>query len=69
MQQPYQYDLTGNRTRVYAVRGRRLASRTQRSTKLSHASISITLNSIIHILPVVNYKFSKFLIFFRQLEK
>ena len=62
-------DLTGNRTRVYAVRGRRLdrltmrpyeiknkyfgdkveatrfelatsASRTQRSTKLSHASIS-----------------------------
>ena len=24
MQQPYQYDLTGNRTRVYAVRGRRL---------------------------------------------
>ena len=54
-------DLSGNRTRVYAVRGRRLdrltnrpyhepieatrfelaasASRTQRSTKLSHASI------------------------------
>ena len=24
MQQHYQYDLTGNRTRVYAVRGRRL---------------------------------------------
>ena len=61
MQQPYQYDLTGNRTRVYAVRGRRLdrltirpkwieatwfehatsASRTQRSTKLSHTSIWI----------------------------
>ena len=58
-------DLTGNRTRVYAVRGRRLdrltnwpyvnylrieatgfeptasASRTQRSTKLSHASIPL----------------------------
>ena len=30
MQQPYQYDLTGNRTRVYAVRGRRLDRLTNR---------------------------------------
>ena len=30
MQQPHQYDLTGNRTRVYAVRGRRLDRLTNR---------------------------------------
>jgi hypothetical protein len=53
------HDLSGNRTRVYAVRGRPLdqqagieatrfelatsASRTQRSTKLSHASMFLSV--------------------------
>ena len=34
MQQPYQYDLTGNRTRVYAVRGRRLDRLTNRPYRM-----------------------------------
>ena len=79
------HDLSGNRTRVYAVRGRRLdrltirpkwieatwfehatsASRTQRSTKLSHASMFLSVcfalfTSDLYILSWLRKKCKRF---------
>ena len=42
MQQPHQDDLTGNRTRVYAVRGRRLDRLTNRPCNKSRRRDSNT---------------------------
>lgn len=66
MQQPHQDDLTGNRTRVYAVRGRRLDRLTNRPYMffaLLFFSVSPATQIVYHISEKMQVFFSKKLIF------